>query len=151
MRRARRSREGPGVARRNVLLVEWADGDGVRGGPRSMAAAILSRLEAMRLRGLSNIASRSRRALILCRIPDSSRSCMSNSVCWSCRNGWSSSLTMLPLHVVGLDLLLRLGVCTATSSAGPCALFLRPGSSSCETALHCFDLLYGCVTFISCQ
>ena len=29
MRRARRSREGPGVAMRDVLLVERVDGDGV--------------------------------------------------------------------------------------------------------------------------
>ena len=29
MRRARRSLEGPGVAMRDVLLVEWVDGDGV--------------------------------------------------------------------------------------------------------------------------
>ena len=32
MRRARRSREGPGVAMRDVLLVERVDGDGVGGG-----------------------------------------------------------------------------------------------------------------------
>ena len=145
---------------RDVLLVERVDGDGVGGGgrtgaggafgrPRSMAAAILSRLEAMPLRGRSNIATRSRRALIPRLIPDSSRSSMSNPVCWSCRKGWSSGLTMLVLRVVGLDPLLRLGVCAAPSKVGPCALLPRPGSSSCEAALHCFDLLYGCVRFIS--
>ena len=32
MRRARRSREGPEVAMRDVLLVERVDGDGVGGG-----------------------------------------------------------------------------------------------------------------------
>ncbi len=62
------------MALRDVRLVERVDGDGVgeggRGttggggaleGPRSMAAAILSRLEEMRPRGRSNIAIRSRR------------------------------------------------------------------------------------------
>lgn len=158
--------EGPGVALRDVLLVERVDGDGVgqggrgttgggRGttgaggafeGPRSMAAAILSKLEEMRPRGRSNIAIRSRRASILCRIPDSSRSSMSNPVCWSCRNGWSSGLAMLPRRVVGLDL----GGCAVPSSDGPCARLARPGSS-CEAALYCFYLLCGCVTFISCK
>ena len=161
MRRARCSREGPGVAMCDVLQVEQVDGDGVGGGgitgaggafggPCSMAAAILSRLEAMRLRGRSNTATRSRQALIPRLIPDSSRSSMSNPVYWSCRNRWSSSLTMLPLRVLGLNPL-HLGVCASPSSAGPCALLPRPGSSSCEAVLNCFDLLYGCVTFISCQ
>ena len=67
---------GPGVMR-DALLVERVDGDGVGGGgrgttgaggafggPRSMAAAILSRLEEMRPRGRSNIATRPRRAFI---------------------------------------------------------------------------------------
>ena len=62
---------------RDALLVERVDGDGVGGGgrgttgaggafggPRSMAAAILSRLEEMRPRGRSNIATWSRRAFI---------------------------------------------------------------------------------------
>lgn len=70
------------MALRDVRLVERVDGDGVgeggRGttggggaleGPRSMAAAILSRLEEMRPRGRSNIAIRSRRPFTLCRIP----------------------------------------------------------------------------------
>ncbi len=105
------------MALRDVRLVERVDGDGVgeggRGttggggaleGPRSMAAAILSRLEEMRPRGRSNIAIRSRRPFTLCRIPDSSRSSISNPVCWSCRKGWSSGLAMLPRRVVGLDL-----------------------------------------------
>lgn len=109
------------MALRDVRLVERVDEDGVgeggRGttggdttggggaleGPRSMAAAILSRLEEMRPRGRSNIATRSRRAFTLRRIPDSSRSSISNPVCWSCRNGWSSGLAMLPRRVVGLD------------------------------------------------
>ena len=84
MQHARRSCDDPGLAMHDVLLVEQVDGDGgggVKGttgagqkfgGPRSMAAAILSRLEAMRLRGRSNIATPSRPALIPCRIPDSS-------------------------------------------------------------------------------
>ena len=68
--------ESPGVMR-DVLLMERVDGDGVGGrgrgttgaggafgGPRSMAAAILSRLEEMRPRGRSNIATRSRRAFV---------------------------------------------------------------------------------------
>ena len=67
---------GPGVMR-DALLMERVDGDGVGGGgrgttgaggafggPRSMAAAILSRLEEMRPRGRSNIATRPRRAFI---------------------------------------------------------------------------------------
>ena len=32
MRSARRSREGPGLPMRDVLLVEWVDRDGVGGG-----------------------------------------------------------------------------------------------------------------------
>ena len=51
-----------GIGCLDALLVERVDGDGVC--PRSMAAAILSRLEEMRPRGRSNIATRSRRAFI---------------------------------------------------------------------------------------
>ncbi len=90
------------------MEMEWGEGGrgtteggGALEGPRSMAAAILSRLEEMRPRGRSNIAIRSRRPFTLCRIPDSSRSSISNPVCWSCRKGWSSGLAMLPRRVVG--------------------------------------------------
>ncbi len=138
------------MALRDVRLVERVDGDGVgeggRGttggggaleGPRSMAAAILSRLEEMRPRGRSNIAIRSRRPFTLCRIPDSSRSSISNPVCWSCRKGWSSGLAMLPRRVVGLDL----DGCAVPSSDGPCARLARPGSS-CEAVTLFFFIVW---------
>ena len=83
-----------------------------------MAAAILSKLEVMRPRGRSNIATRARRAFVFCRIPDSSNSSMSNPVCLSCGNGWCSGLVMLlPRRVVRLDPL-HLGGRAAPSSAG---------------------------------
>ncbi|XP_039535084.1 uncharacterized protein LOC120484139 [Pimephales promelas] len=55
-------------------------------------------------------------AFTLRRIPDSSRSSISNPVCWSCRNWWSSGLAMMPRRVVGLDL----DGCAVPSSDGPC-------------------------------
>ena len=104
---------------REVLLVERMDGVGGGGergttggergagvglgGPRSMAAAILSRLAVMHPRGSSNIATRSRRSFVVCRISDSSCSSISNPVRWSCRNGWSSGLAMLPRRIEDLD------------------------------------------------
>ena len=115
------------------------------GHARSIAVAIRSKLEAMRPRGRSNIATRSRRVLVFRRIPASSRSSMSNPVCWSCRNGWSCGLMLLLL-----PRRLAWGR-RAAPSAAPCALVPRPGSSSWEATWHCFDLFYGCVTFIKCQ
>ena len=104
MRRPRRSHEGPGVAMRDVLLVERVDRDGVGGdGGRGTTGAGGVFGDLRRLRGCSNISTRSRQALIPCRIPDSA--VRSDNAATACSGSGSSapwclrcSLISWPLH-----------------------------------------------------
>ena len=107
----------------DVLLVERVDGDGVggRGGRRKghkRSRWCVWRLEAMRLRGCSNIATQSRRALIPCCNPDSA--VRSDNAAMACNGSGSSAPWCLRCSLISWPLPLL----------GPCVLLPRPGVMS---------------------